>query len=436
VFKKGSFYPLLIPSFLTLITILVAWQWPPITKKIGKIEELEALLLILPFFPYAIFAAGMILGWRFNNGGMVLSSMLLGLVYLGLSASGHGKPSPGNPGLGITELTSLLIPLNIAFFSTLTRRRILTHLGSLSVGLILAQVFASVVLCQKDLPLPSLLGAKGPFPLFSHWGAAWSSSLRDVIAQTNLLDFHQVPTISLLSFLLAMAFLCYRYYKIRDSLSAGFLGILVAAFLGLLPGSPIAVRAIYFSAAGIILLSATVETSFSMAYMDELTGLPGRRSLNETLINLGRRYAIAMIDIDFFKKFNDKYGHKTGDQVLMMIGSKLKDLTGGAKVFRYGGEEFTAVFPGKSAREAYPHLDTLRKIIETTPFTVRGSGRHRGSPEHRGKVKALTQKGLRVTVSIGIANPNSRLSKPEKVLKAADKALYRAKKNGRNRVEW
>ena len=56
-----------------------------------------------------------------------------------------------------------------------------------------------------------------------------------------------------------------------------------------------------------------------MAYVDELTGLPGRRSLDQTLINLGKKYSIAMIDIDHFKKFNDTYGHDTGDQVLKII---------------------------------------------------------------------------------------------------------------------
>jgi len=400
------------------------------------VDELKALLLLVPFFPYALFAGSMVLGWRFNNGGMVLSSLLLGLVYLVLSISSQGRPSLGNPGLRITDLMGLLVPLNIAFFSTLTRRRILTHLGIISLGLVLVQVLALVVLCQKDFPPSSLFRLEYLNHLLKDPLTAWSSKIQDLITYIDLAGFHHIPTISIFSFLLAALFLCYRYHRIRDSLSAGFLGTLIAAFLGLVSGSSEASQAIYFSAAALILLGTAIETSFSMAYMDELTGLPGRRSLNETLINLGRKYAIAMIDIDFFKKFNDRYGHKTGDQVLMMIASKLKELTGGAKVFRYGGEEFTAVFPGKTAREAFPHLDTFRKLIETTPFTVRGRGRKKGSPEQRGKSRPRGQKGLNVTVSIGVASSNSRLVKPEKVLKAADKLLYRAKKNGRNRVEW
>jgi diguanylate cyclase (GGDEF)-like protein len=191
---------------------------------------------------------------------------------------------------------------------------------------------------------------------------------------------------------------------------------------------------LYFSAASLILIITSIETSFSMAYIDELTDLPGRRSLNETLANLGRRYAIAMIDIDHFKKFNDKYGHKTGDQVLKMVASKLKELTGGAKVFRYGGEEFTAVFPGKTAKEVVPHLDTYRKIMESSPFTVRGRSRKKSSAENRGKTSRAGRNGIHITVSIGVASPNRRMATPEKVLKAADKVLYKAKKAGRNRV--
>ncbi|MBW1999627.1 MAG: GGDEF domain-containing protein [Deltaproteobacteria bacterium] len=436
MFKKSSFYPLIIPSLLILVSILLAWQWPIILKKVSKVDELKALLVLIPLFPYVLFAGSMVLGWRFNNGGMVLSSLLLGLVYLALPTSSHGTPSLGNPGLRITDLMGLLVPLNIAFFSTLTRRRILTLLGIVSLTLILAQVLALAILCQKDFPPSSLFRSEYLSCLLSYVPTTWSLRIQDVIDYGNLFDFHHIPTISIFSFLLAALFLCYRYYKIRDSLSAGFIGILVATFMGLLPSSQALVPSIYFSCAALILLGTTIETSFSMAYMDELTGLPGRRSLNETLINLGRKYAIAMIDIDFFKKFNDRYGHRTGDQVLMMIASKLKELTGGAKVFRYGGEEFTAVFPGKTAREAFPHLDTLRKLIETTPFTVRGRGRKKGSPEQRGKLRPRRQKGLNVTVSIGVASSSSRLTKPEKVLKAADKLLYRAKKNGRNRVEW
>lgn len=192
---------------------------------------------------------------------------------------------------------------------------------------------------------------------------------------------------------------------------------------------------VFFLAAGLILTMTTIDSSFSIAYMDDLTGLASRRSLNQELLNLGKRYSIAMVDVDHFKKFNDTYGHRTGDQVLKMIASKLKQMTGGAKVFRYGGEEFTAIFAGKSIEDALPHLEVYRKMIEAAPFIVRGRKRGKGTSENRGKRKTDAQKRVKVTVSIGVAAPEKALASPEKVLKAADKALYRAKRAGRNRVE-
>ncbi|MCK4653096.1 MAG: GGDEF domain-containing protein, partial [Candidatus Cloacimonetes bacterium] len=218
-------------------------------------------------------------------------------------------------------------------------------------------------------------------------------------------------------------------------LQAGYLSVLLPAFLGIISSFPRPSLMIYFSAAGLILIISTIESSFSLAYIDELTGLPGRRSLSETLTNLGKHYTIAMIDIDYFKKFNDLYGHKTGDQVLKMIATKLSEISGGAKTFRYGGEEFTAIFPGKSAEEVKPHLEEYRQTIASTPFIVRSKERLKSSLENRGKAIFKGQNQAKVTVSIGIAEYNKNLTKPEKVLKAADKVLYKAKRAGRNRVK-
>jgi diguanylate cyclase (GGDEF)-like protein len=232
----------------------------------------------------------------------------------------------------------------------------------------------------------------------------------------------------------ASIFLAFRFALSHDVLSAGFLGSLIAAFLGLSGSRAAPSDMVYFSAAGLILLVSAVDVSFSMAYLDELTSLPARRSLNNELLNLGRKYVIAMIDIDHFKKFNDRYGHKTGDHVLKMIASKLKEITGGAKVFRYGGEEFTAIFPGKSLNEAMPHLEVCRKIIESTPFVIRGNERRVRSTDNKRKTLLNRQEKVKITVSIGGAAPGKDFTTPENVLKEADRILYKAKQAGRNRV--
>jgi diguanylate cyclase (GGDEF)-like protein len=141
------------------------------------------------------------------------------------------------------------------------------------------------------------------------------------------------------------------------------------------------------------------------------------------MLKLGSNYTIAMVDVDFFKKFNDTYGHDAGDDVLRLIGKVMKNFKGG-KTFRYGGEEFTVLFPGKSLSEAIPYLEVLREEIAKSKFVLRQDS----------KRKKNTNKKLSITVSIGAADSNHKEISPDEVIKLADKALYRAKENGRNCV--
>lgn len=390
-------------------------------------------MVVLPLVPYLLLGIGIILGWRFNNSGLILTCLALGLAYFTLSLAANRNPGPDSFQVSISEAVRILLPWNLAFFATLTRRRLFTPMGLFCVGLVLFQVFLLLLFCQTlASPLSRLIGeGKVAWPLFYRVLADYSMRLEGWLHQGALLGFTNVSVLALLSFAAALTFLALRFARTQDALSAGFLGSLAAAFLGLSGGTgPSGV--VYFSAAGLTLLVSAVDISFSMAYLDELTGLPGRRSLNNELLNLGRKYVVAMIDVDHFKKFNDQYGHKMGDHVLKMIASKLKNITGGAKVFRYGGEEFTAIFPGKAVDEALPHLEVYKKIIETSPFVIRGHERR--STDKKGKTSSNGQKKVKVTVSIGVAAPGKDVTTPERVLKEADRALYEAKKAGRNRV--
>jgi diguanylate cyclase (GGDEF)-like protein len=202
------------------------------------------------------------------------------------------------------------------------------------------------------------------------------------------------------------------------------------AFAGSKIGS---VSTIYFATAGLVLVISVIETSHSMAFRDELTGIPGRRALDEALLKLTGNYSVAMLDIDFFKKFNDRYGHDVGDQVLRLVASRFAQVSGGGKPYRYGGEEFTVVFPGKSVSETTPHLERLRKELAKTRFIVRAGDRRRKKPVNPKRVGG-PRKRVKVTISIGVAERNERYGSPAQVIQAADKALYRAKKKGRNRT--
>jgi len=171
----------------------------------------------------------------------------------------------------------------------------------------------------------------------------------------------------------------------------------------------------------LILLFATLQKSWHLAYVDELTALPGRRALEEKLKRSLGIYALAMVDIDHFKKFNDSYGHAVGDDVLAMIAAKIAQVGGGGKAFRYGGEEFTVIFNNHSADEVQSHLQSLIEAVAQTPFVV----------NRRKKQKPKT---VQVTISIGLTDSINKANATQ-TIKVADEALYQAKKKGRNRLQ-
>lgn len=164
----------------------------------------------------------------------------------------------------------------------------------------------------------------------------------------------------------------------------------------------------------------------AFANTDGLTGLANRRSLDEHLETEWRRgmrehnfLAVVMLDIDLFKSYNDKYGHPSGDECIRNIASVIKGYArrAGDIAARYGGEEFVLVLPGVDLGDAASIAERIRLEI----FSANRP--HAGSPEGR------------VTVSVGTASaPAASLDSGEALLRSADKALYRAKAEGRNRV--
>ena len=169
----------------------------------------------------------------------------------------------------------------------------------------------------------------------------------------------------------------------------------------------------------LIIILSMIFDAHQIAYTDELTGMQGRRALFESFMGLNRHYSIAMIYIDHFKNFNDTYGHDIGDLVLRTVSKVLMSVGSGGQAYRFGGEEFTVVFSGKTPAQVRPVLDALRKAVEETELKF----------DHNGK-----QTTTKVAVSIGVAPKNKEFKTPESVIKAADQALYQAKEMGRNRV--
>lgn len=179
-------------------------------------------------------------------------------------------------------------------------------------------------------------------------------------------------------------------------------------------------------------LVSVVEHSFRLAYIDELTEIPGRRALVEDMQDTGQVFTLAMLDVDHFKKFNDTHGHEVGDHVLRMVAARIATVGEGGTAYRYGGEEFTVVFPGKTVEQVEPELERLRTLVEGSPLVLRSPDRPKQKPKAL-KKRGKKQPSVSVTVSIGAAT-RTRDEHWERVMKRADQALYKAKENGRNQV--
>lgn len=365
---------------------------------------------LLPIYFFVVFGGGTLLAWRFDRSRLVLALLVLVLADQALHLAG---PLPTGPGRTVFNAVALLVPLNLTALSWLAERGLLTSRGRWKLGFLLGQVIAVALFPRPELaPLAAWLD-------FAFW-------------QVPALRVIRLPQPALVAFGLAFALVSLRVLRQPTAIESGSVWALIAAFLALTSGPVGVASTLYLTTAGLILLVSLVETSYGMAYGDELTGVPGRRALNEALRKLGDRYAIAIADIDRFKRFNDEHGHDVGDQLLRMVGWRLARIGGGGKPFRYGGEEFAVIFPGKSVADALPHLEVLREAIATSPFTVRGRLRPRMKPPK--PRPSAGRKKVTVTVSIGVAEPDRHHSTPDQVVQAADAALYRAKREGRNRT--
>ena len=392
----------------------------------GSIVLLAALVFLRPgvlpdsmrpyvnAYPYMILGVGVFLGWYFNRSRVVLALLLLASADAALLRFGVGESTGEGVSRTVFDALSVLLPLNLAGYAMLNERGLLTARGLRRLALIPAQIVAVLLIVRLDW--------QGP--------VAW---LEHPFVDVRLTAWTVLPQTALATFGAAGILLAGRYLLRSGAIEAGFLWTLVSTFVALhgirfgwLPAN-------FLATGGLALIAGLVATSYRMAYHDDLTGLPGRRAMNEALLQLGSRYAMAMVDVDHFKRFNDTYGHDVGDQVLRMVASRLGVVSGGGKAFRYGGEEFSVIFPNKSTEEAAPHLEALRRAVAASRFVVRSSKRPRKKPPTP-KPSVASRKEVSVTVSIGVADRADRGTGPQQVLKAADKALYRAKSAGRNRV--
>jgi diguanylate cyclase (GGDEF)-like protein len=419
LWSKATLKSLLVPggALLLGVAVLLYSGW------------LTLALPSLSFLYYCALIGGMLLAWRFHSSRIFFALVVMLLAEEAIAGFGGGHFSLGTPGWSAVQAVAALVPLDFVLIA-LMHERGFTIPSVAPVGLFLfIQSVVVAVLCR------AAEGSVIPAARAHHLVAAPS------------LTGYALPVFSAAGIILLARFLITR--KPADS---ALLWSLVAFLLSLRFTGTTRLSIVYSATAACILAASIIENSYLLAYHDELTTLPSRRAFNDALLRLQNPFSIAVVDIDHFKRFNDTYGHDTGDQVLRMVATCLSQVTGGGQAYRCGGEEFNILFPGKTTAEVADHLERLRLTVESSEFRMRRGDRRqapRGSDRRsdRGRrrarkghaIRELTQEKpsalLSVTVSIGVATSGKEESVPELVLQAADKALYRAKANGRNRVE-
>tara|TARA_R110000751_G_scaffold91266_2_gene178790 strand:- start:17469 stop:18641 length:1173 start_codon:yes stop_codon:yes gene_type:complete len=275
-------------------------------------------------------------------------------------------------------------------------------------------------------------------PTLQQFSQAWLTSLDGMLYQLSP-DLRTLVTpfnsaLLIVSLLLGLLRLVIKTDNTHNAL---FFALVLSALMHIVGDTDFGLISIV-SLAGLFCYSI-LKDSFTMAFKDELTGIPSRRALMQFVQTLGRKYTVVMSDIDHFKKFNDTYGHDVGDEVLKLVASKLDKVSGGGKTFRFGGEEFIIVFPRKTAAEVTPFVEMVRQTIANYDIALRAKPRPPKPKKALAAKKPAAKKPakeqiVKVTTSFGVAQRTKEHADFASIMKQADIALYAAKKGGRNCV--
>ncbi len=374
----------------------------------------NAIHVILPYLPFVIFIIGMVLSWIFHHSREFNLFLLFAIIYIALNKYIWTPEEKIDFQFAHLLLVSL-IPINYLLNCLLKDRGILNRYGIRRFVILAVQLYFIAWVLENPIPqLKEVLSAV----YFKH----------SIFKLTPLTQ----PLLIALTITCIVVFI--QLLKTSSILIAGIFSSLIAIITALHFYQEPQLAIIFTLLAGLLILMSITINAYSLAYLDELTNLPSRRALTQSISTLGKRYCIAMVDIDHFKKFNDKYGHDIGDQVLKKLSSQLRKVTGG-KAFRYGGEEFTILFPNKDLHEASLFCNELCRDVADNPFVLRSKKRPKTKQQNSNqKHEQDEDKLLKITISIGLSERTENLISSEAVIKQADNALYIAKKKGRNQV--
>lgn len=350
------------------------------------------------FYVLSVIAIGV--SWHYNRSRFIFILFPLGVLFWAMTTM-----APEETGR-LLLLVPLLVPLHLLLFLLLKERGLFTIWGALKLLFLFVEMGLVYYLITKIPSLPLYLDIS----LFQEHLTQWTR-LSDLALLTSIVFF--------------AVFLLFSFLHFQIIYHTAFTGMFLLIIFGLHNSAHEQDMALAFIGVVLTVFGVLLKESYRLAFYDELTSLPGRRALMEDMAKLGRKYALAMVDIDHFKKFNDTFGHDTGDDVLKMVASMLSKVEGGGKAYRYGGEEFTVLFPSRELQSAYRSMDRLREDLSDATFTIRKA---------KSKKKSARPQTVSIHISSGVVERSQDDHDPMAVMRRADDALYKAKKGGRNKV--
>ncbi len=391
-------------ALLPFLILFIAWM-----LAMGAPVSFQKLRVVFITLPYILAFFALVLSVWFQH-----SRVFYAIAIILFTMSVISSESSLNQRALINGI-SLLIPVCFTILAVVEERGIISKSGIIK-GLVFI-ILTGFIMVDAGTVHPGLAGLK-PY--------------RFVLEEKGIIG---IPGLSVFLFIICLCILLVRFLFFSSMMDMAFTGSALGCFIILHFSDYPDILSVFFSAVFLIFIVALFEASYSLAFHDTLTGILSRRAMEQEILRLGSKYTIAMVDIDYFKRVNDTYGHQVGDDVLKMVASLIDKNVYGGKVFRYGGEEFAVIFSRKSAKEVVNQLDRLRMNIEKRPLIIRGADR----PKKKPKRKSTRQKGtgrVRITVSIGVAEKTDNMQSALEVIEAADKSLYKAKRNGRNCVVY
>ncbi|CCK76988.1 Sensory transduction protein kinase [Oleispira antarctica RB-8] len=407
-----SFWSASRPWLIAVCLLVTAVLLLPAT---GQLENSHQVLL--KYLPYGLSIIVILLGQQFVQGRIAMAAVNLLIGYSIIQLHLQAPLNQDNTRAYFT-LLSFYWPLNFFIIYWLPERKLISPLGCLLAAVISLQIASTYI--------------------FVHYVPDYAQTLNQYLAlypfgqdPEDFMGNWHLPLASTLTLLIISLVLLTHTLIKRDRSHCVLFASMIACTLICASFDSNSISSLFSSLIACALLVTLLFNSHDLAFLDELTGLPGRRALMNELKHCGKHYCIVMADIDFFKKFNDTHGHDTGDDVLRVVAQELAKVRGGGTAFRYGGEEFTLLFKRKHAEEAEPFIERIRQDIADYPLIIRDQENRPKIKNKRSlKSKASTTQ-VQVTVSFGIAQRQAE-QRPEDVMKSADQALYRAKEQGRN----